>query len=297
MPATAVTRPPPTDGPRLRNLRLLSESALGAAAVASGFADSGRAPPRRRPWAAAGSATQTASITLRKATRRWERRSIAASCSKRAAGERGTGSILHGDETSTRASRAGDPSCYEWERPRVGRDPGDARRPHKAHNSRQLPGLAFLRPSRTIKEFVGPQGGSMPDMIRQVDYYYTMAPDKAGEGARLLGALRNAGVNLLAFSAFPSARKSQADFVPADGGAFVAGAKHAKIKVKGAKKCFLIEGDDRVGALYHTMTRLGDAKINVTAVDAVTSGMGRWAAILWVKQRDVKKAAQILGAM
>src|SRR3989442_917515 len=124
MPATAVTRPPPTDGPRLRNLRLLSESApWAAAAVASGFADSGRAPPRRRPWAAAGSATQTASITLRKATRRWERRSIAASCSKRAAGERGTGSILHGDETSTRASRAGDPSCYEWERPRVGRGP------------------------------------------------------------------------------------------------------------------------------------------------------------------------------
>ncbi|HLQ22135.1 MAG TPA: hypothetical protein VK132_02955, partial [Gemmatimonadales bacterium] len=65
----------------------------------------------------------------------------------------------------------------------------------------------------------------MPDMIRQVDYYYTMAPDKSGEGARLLGALRNAGVNLLAFSAFPSARKSQADFVPADGAAFVAAAK------------------------------------------------------------------------
>ena len=105
----------------------------------------------------------------------------------------------------------------------------------------------------------------MPDMIRQVDYYYTVAPDKAGEGARLLSALRNAGVNLLAFSAFPSARKSQADFVPADGTAFVAAAKQAKI--------------------------------NVTAVDAVTSGMGRWAAILWVKQRDLKKAAQILGAM
>jgi len=111
----------------------------------------------------------------------------------------------------------------------------------------------------------------MPDMIRQVDYYYTMAPDKAGEGARLLAVLRNAGVNLLAFSAFPSARKSQADFVPADGAAFVAAAKQAKIKLKGPKKCFLIEGDDRVGALYHTMTRLGDAKINVTAVDAVTS--------------------------
>src|SRR5437867_11225055 len=107
MPATAVTRPPPTDGPRLRNLRLLSESALGAAAVASGFADSGRAPPRRRPWAAAGSATQTASITLRKATRRREKRSMRPPVASVERGNGGTGSILHGDETSTRGSRAG----------------------------------------------------------------------------------------------------------------------------------------------------------------------------------------------
>src|SRR5438552_15553879 len=106
MPATAVTLPPPTDGPRLRNLRLLSESApWGRAAVASGFADWGRAPPRRRPWAAAGSTRQTASITFRKATGRRERRSIAASCSRRAAEEQGTDSILHGDETSTRPGR------------------------------------------------------------------------------------------------------------------------------------------------------------------------------------------------
>src|SRR5437879_12367492 len=122
MPATAVTRPPPTDGPRLRNLRLLSESALGAAAVASGFADSGRAPPRRRPWAAAGSATQRASITARNATRGREKRGIAASCSKRAAGEREiTGSILHGHDTSTRASRAADRSCYAQDRAGVER--------------------------------------------------------------------------------------------------------------------------------------------------------------------------------
>src|SRR5207245_11776325 len=123
------------------------------------------------------------------------------------------------------------------------------------------------------------------------------APGKAGEGARLLSGPRNARVHLPALPAFASARKSQADSGPPDGTAFVAAAKQAKIKLKGPKKCFLIEGDDRVGALYQTMTRLGDAKINVTAVDAVTSGMGRWAAILWVKQRDLKKAAQILAAM
>src|SRR5205814_111756 len=71
----------------------------------------------------------------------------------------------------------------------------------------------------------------MPDTIRKVNYYYTTAPDKPGEGARLLQALRNAGVNLLAFHAFPSARKSQADFVPADAAASDAAATAPKTKL------------------------------------------------------------------
>ena len=137
----------------------------------------------------------------------------------------------------------------------------------------------------------------MADTIRKVSYYYTTAPDKPGEGARLLQALRNAGVNLLAFHAFPSARKSQADFVPADAAAFEAAAKAAKIKLSKPKTVFLVEGDDRVGALASVMGRLGDAKINVTALSAVCAGMSRYGAIFWVKPRDVVKAASAVGAM
>ena len=135
----------------------------------------------------------------------------------------------------------------------------------------------------------------MAETIRLVDYYYSMLPDKPGEGARALGALRDAGVNLLAFHAFPSQRKSQADFVPADTAALQAAAKGAKLKLSKAKKAFLIEGDDRVGALAETMRKLGAAKVNVTAVDAVTAGFGRFGAILWVKPPDLKKAARALG--
>ena len=136
----------------------------------------------------------------------------------------------------------------------------------------------------------------MPDYIRRVDYYYTMAPDKPGEGARLLGILRHAGVNLLAYCAFPHARKTQVDFVPADRAGFLAAAKGAKIKLSPRKTAFLIDGEDRVGALAEFMGKLGAAKINVTAVDGVCSGGGRYGAILWVKPRDVNKAARVLGA-
>lgn len=137
----------------------------------------------------------------------------------------------------------------------------------------------------------------MADTIRRISYYYTTAPDKPGEGARVLEALRRAGVNLLAFHAFPSARKSQLDFVPADAVAFTAAAKSAKIKLSKPKTAFLVEGDDRVGALGSVMARLGAARINVTAVTGVCSGMGRFGAILWVKPRDTSKAAAALGAM
>ncbi len=137
----------------------------------------------------------------------------------------------------------------------------------------------------------------MADTIRRVDYYYTTVPDRPGEGARLLDLLRRAGVNLLAFSAFPSARKSQLDFVPADPAAFVAAARQAGIKMSKAKQTFLIDGSDRVGAIAEVLDELAAAKINVTALDAVCAGGGRYGAILWVKPRDVNKAAMLLGAV
>ena len=135
----------------------------------------------------------------------------------------------------------------------------------------------------------------MSDSIQVVDYFYTQAPDKPGEGCRTLEALKAAGVNLLAFSGFPSGRKSQLDFVPMDSAAFVAAAKRAKIKVSRKKSGFLLQGDDRVGAVCDTMSKLAAAKINVTAIDAVSAGMGRYGAIFWVKAKDQKRAAKALG--
>ena len=51
----------------------------------------------------------------------------------------------------------------------------------------------------------------------------------------------------------------------------------------------------RVGALADWFAALGGAKINVTAVSAITAGAGRFGAVLWVKARDVKRAAKALG--
>ncbi len=136
----------------------------------------------------------------------------------------------------------------------------------------------------------------MAETVRTADYFYVMVPDKPGEGARVLGELRSAGVNLVAYSGFPSGRGAQLDVVPTDPAAFKTVAKQKKWKVKGPKRAFLIEGDDRVGACADVLGRLAAAKINVTAMDALAGG-GRYAAILWVKPRDVKKTASVLGAV
>jgi hypothetical protein len=135
----------------------------------------------------------------------------------------------------------------------------------------------------------------MPDTVRLLDYFYTEVSDKPGEGARVLTALRGAGVNLVAFHAFPAGRRAQLDVVPSDAAGFKAAAKRAGLKVVGPKKAFVIDGDDRAGALVDYFAKLGAAKINVTAVSAIAAGVGRFGTILWVKPRDVRRAAKALG--
>jgi hypothetical protein len=136
----------------------------------------------------------------------------------------------------------------------------------------------------------------MADTIRVVDYFYVTAPQKPGVGAGLLAELSEAGVNLLAFTGFPSGRAAQIDFVPEDAAAFRAAARKAKWKVTGPKKALLAAGDDRPGVVAEMMRKLADAKINVTAIDAVCAGATRYGAILWVAPRDVTRAARALGA-
>jgi hypothetical protein len=135
----------------------------------------------------------------------------------------------------------------------------------------------------------------MADNVRLVDYYYIQVPQKTGEGAKVLRALKDAGVNLLAFSGFPSGRRAQLDFIPADAAAFKSAAKANKWKVVGPKRGFLIQGDDRVGAVADLVGKLADANINITAIDAMCAD-GRYGALCWVLPRDVKKAARVLGA-
>ena len=136
----------------------------------------------------------------------------------------------------------------------------------------------------------------MADRLRKVDYFYVMVPNTAGQSSKVLAGLAAEGVNLLAFSGFPSGGKGQLDLVPENAAKFRRAAKKLKLKLSRRKTGFLLQGSDRVGAMTKTLKTLAAARINITAMDAVTSGKGRFAAIFWVKPNKVAKAAKLLRA-
>jgi hypothetical protein len=137
----------------------------------------------------------------------------------------------------------------------------------------------------------------MADTVRGVDYYYVIVPDEPGGGQRILSALKDSGVNLLAFLGFPLGDgRSQIDLVPEDPGSLAEAAARAGVTLSEAKRAFLIQGDDRVGAVAETTAKLAEANINLKAMAAATAGSGRYGMILWVAPADYERAADALGA-
>jgi hypothetical protein len=137
----------------------------------------------------------------------------------------------------------------------------------------------------------------MADTVRSVEYYYVTVPDEPGEGARILSAIKDSGVNLLAFLGFPLGDgRSQLDLVPEDPQSLREAAERAGMTLSEAKRAFLIQGDDRVGVVADVTAKLAEANVNLTAASATTAGSGRYGILLWVPAADYERAAAALGA-
>jgi hypothetical protein len=131
---------------------------------------------------------------------------------------------------------------------------------------------------------------------RKVRYVALKVPSRAGQGAAVLDAVAKARINLLAFTGFPAGGGAQIDLVTDDLGKLRKVARAAGWRLGPAKRGFLIQGRDRVGAVHRELRKLAKAGVNVTAVDAVSAGRGRFGMILWVKPRDQAKASRALRA-
>ncbi len=137
----------------------------------------------------------------------------------------------------------------------------------------------------------------MASTVHEVEYYYALVADKPGEGRKLLEFLSERGVNLLGLTAFPvEDGKTQIDFFPTDPEQLREASKDAGVGLVGPKKAFIMQGEDRVGALYEFHLRLSNAGINVHASNGVVDGTGRFGYVIWVNSKDYEKASNVLHA-
>jgi hypothetical protein len=137
----------------------------------------------------------------------------------------------------------------------------------------------------------------MADSVRSVEYRYVTVSDAPGEVQRILTALKDGGVNLVAFLGFPrGGGQSQIDLVPEDPAALREGAERAGVTLSEPKRAFLVQGDDRVGAVADATAKLAEANVNITAAAAVAAGSGGYGMVIWVAPADYESAAAALGA-
>ena len=137
----------------------------------------------------------------------------------------------------------------------------------------------------------------MAYMIRKVNYCKMNVLSRAGQGVKILGALKDAGVDLLAFTGFPTGGgKSQVDLVAVKMAGIQRVAKKNKWQISKTKKGFLVQGTDELGAAHRVLSRLAQENINIVAADAVAAGKGRYGMLMWVKPKDYNRAAKILNA-
>jgi len=137
----------------------------------------------------------------------------------------------------------------------------------------------------------------MADRVRKINYCYAKVSSRAGQGAAMLAKLRDARVNLLAFTGFPiGGGKAQLDFVGDDLAGVRRVARREGWRLSKTKRGFLVQGSDELGACHRQLEKLAKEKINVTAVDAVAAGQKRYGMLLWVKAKDYARASRVLRA-
>jgi hypothetical protein len=133
--------------------------------------------------------------------------------------------------------------------------------------------------------------------VKEVDYYYALVADRPGEARKLLEFLSEKMVNLLALTAFPVGEgQSQIDLFPSEPDMLKAAAEDAGVPLVGPKRAFLLQGTDRIGALYDFHLKLSNAGINIYACNGVVDGTGRFGYIIWVDEDEFDEASKALKA-
>ena len=131
--------------------------------------------------------------------------------------------------------------------------------------------------------------------MAKLEYYSVFVPNKPGQGAHLLSAFKEAGVNFIGIWGYPVGKtKSRIDLVAEDAALLKKAAKILKIALGKKQTAFHVTGEDHPGAVAEVLAKLAAEEINVYAVQAVCAGNGRFGALIQVDQAGVRKATKAL---
>jgi len=129
---------------------------------------------------------------------------------------------------------------------------------------------------------------------RKIDVLTVKLDPKPGALAQVLGAFREAKVNLTASWAYQMGPgEAQAHFFTADADR----AKQALTKLGKTPKteaAFWVEDADKIGNYHSVLEKFAKAGVNIEATDAFGIG-GKFATVIFVAEGDVGKAAKALG--
>jgi hypothetical protein len=131
--------------------------------------------------------------------------------------------------------------------------------------------------------------------VRRVDYFYTTVKDQPGEAYKLLTALADLGIDLLAFAAVPiGPLHTQLTIFPGDTGKLAREAARDRLVLDGPHPALLAQGDDKLGALAELHMKLSEAKVNVYASTGLADGRGSFGYVIYVRPEEYDRAAAAL---
>ena len=131
--------------------------------------------------------------------------------------------------------------------------------------------------------------------ISRVDYYFASIPEEPSEACSLLSGLSELGVNMLAFSAVPvGPARTQLTLFPEDRGKLESVSRQAGVELDGPHGAFLVQGDDKMGALAEVHAELRSAGVQVYASSGVADGRGGYGYVIYVRADELEKATKVL---
>ena len=135
----------------------------------------------------------------------------------------------------------------------------------------------------------------MGDKIRKMTCLKATVDDRPGALAEALRALADANANVVGMWGYPiSGGRAAMMCIPDDPEKVKSLAAGAGVALE-ESTAFVIEGEDRVGALVESTQKIAAAGINIHAATALAAG-SQFAATIFVAQGDVDKVTDILGA-